>query len=335
MKTDPTPSSQAREAPPAQGKDPEFLAQFLLRRCREMGFLAAGICDARPLEDAAANLEAWLEGGLHGTMLWMARTRRERSNPAAFFPQARSILVVAENYYREDEPLERPPHQAGISLYARGRDYHRVLRKKLHRLLREVRELNPDLQGRICVDSFPIMEKPLAQKAGIGWIGKHTNLIIKGKGSYFFLGEILLSVALPPSRPLTADYCGTCTRCMDACPTGALDLPYRLDARRCISYLTIEHDGSILSELAQEMGNWVFGCDICQQVCPWNRFSRPTPEEDYRNRIPESYYQLEKLARLTPEAFDHLFQGTPVRRTGYRNFMRNVAIARENARKHR
>ncbi|RMG62609.1 MAG: tRNA epoxyqueuosine(34) reductase QueG [Calditrichaeota bacterium] len=298
-----------------------------------MDFLAAGICDARPLEQAGEHLEAWLEGGLHGSMLWMARTRKQRPDPKAFFPEAQSILVVADNYYRDDEPLERPPDQAGISLYARGRDYHKVLRKKLHRLLKELQALNPAIKGRVCVDSFPLMEKPLAQKAGLGWIGKHTNLIIKGKGSYFFLGEILLSVALPPSQPLTAEYCGTCTRCMEACPTNALEVPYQLDARRCISYLTIEHDGAIAADLSSDMGNWVFGCDICQMVCPWNRFSQPASEADYRNRIPDAFYQLEQLARMSQETFDRVFQGTPVRRAGYHNFMRNVAIARKNARR--
>jgi len=177
------------------------------------------------------------------------------------------------------------------------------------------------------------MEKALAVKAGIGWIGKHANLIIKQKGSYFFLGEILLSVKLPVDEPLLTEYCGTCNRCQIACPTAALDEAFVLDARRCISYLTIEHKGEIDPQLQQGMENWVFGCDICQAVCPWNRFSEHTEDREFDNRLPEEWFDLRRLRQMSREEFTTLFEGTPVRRAGYEGFMRNVRIAEENSRK--
>ncbi|RMH77482.1 MAG: tRNA epoxyqueuosine(34) reductase QueG, partial [Calditrichaeota bacterium] len=294
---------------------------------RRLGFSATGICDAEPLEEEGRRLEEWVAQNLHGTMHWMARTRRERADPRSFFPQAQSIIVVAQNYYREDEPILLPPDRGNISLYARGRDYHKVLRKKLRRLLNFIQEKIPGTTGRICVDSFPIMEKALAVKAGLGWIGKHTNLILKGKGSYFFLGEILLSAKLPPDPPFAFDHCGTCDRCQVACPTGALDRAYQIDARRCISYLTIEHRGDIDPRWHAGMGNWVFGCDICQVVCPWNRFSVSTEEPDFASRFSLDDLRLEKLQQLSEEAFRRMFEGTPVRRAGYERFMNSVQIA--------
>lgn len=300
---------------------------------RELGFLAVGICDAEPLEAEGKKLEAWLNRGWHGTMDWMSRTRRERSNPRSYFPGARSVVVAALNYYRENEPVQRRAGEGNISIYARGRDYHKVMRKKLKILLAYIETLLPGVRGRVCVDSFPVMEKPLAVKAGIGWIGKHTNLITKHTGSYFFLGEILLSEALPADPRFRFDHCGTCNRCQVACPTHALDEAYVLDARRCISYLTIEHEGPIAGELAADMENWVFGCDICQAVCPWNRFSTHTAERDFDNRLPDEWYQLDRLKDMTEAQFLQLFEGTPVRRAGYQNFKRNVEIALQDREK--
>ena len=294
------------------------------------GFSAVAICDAEPLTDAGELLEKWLANRFHGTMEWMARTRHERANPRSYFPEAQSIIVVALNYYRENETALRDSQEAAISIYARGRDYHKVLRKKLKSFLTHIQQLLPDAHGRICVDSFPIMEKALAAKSGVGWIGKHTNLIIKQKGSWFFLGEILLSEKLPADPPFIEEHCGTCNRCQIACPTDALETPFVLDARRCISYLTIEHDGEIEGDLQTGMENWVFGCDICQAVCPWNRFSAQTGEPDFANRLPDEWFSLENLQQLGESKFEELFAGTPVRRTGYANFMRNVHIASQN-----
>ncbi len=180
------------------------------------------------------------------------------------------------------------------------------------------------------MDSFPIMEKPLAVRAGIGWIGKHTNLISKRKGSYFFLGEILISEKLPADELLTSDYCGSCNKCQVGCPTGALDQAYVLDSNKCISYLTIEHEGNIDNNLQGKMGNWIFGCDICQEVCPWNRFSRDTDESDYSSRVPEDLFRLDNVSKLTREEFDNVFRGTPVKRSGYQNLIRNAKIAIQN-----
>ncbi len=296
----------------------------------KMGFSAVGICDAEPLSEPGKQLNDWLNRSFSGEMDWMARTRELRPNPRGYFPEARSVIVVAQNYFRPSEKIDALARRGKISIYARGRDYHKVIRKKLKKLLSFVQQLEPAARGRVCVDSFPLMEKPLAVKAGIGWIGKHTNLILKGKGSYFFLGEILLSLPLPPDEPLTADYCGTCTRCLEACPTGAFPAPHVLDARRCISYLTIEHSGRIDESLQARMGNWIFGCDVCQEVCPWNRFSEATGETDFADRFTAQELDLERLSGLSRTEFDQMSEGTPLRRPGYRNFMRNIDIARQN-----
>ncbi len=298
---------------------------------KELNFSEIAICDAEPLEDASQLLQTWIGNQFHGTMQWMVRTQTERANPRSYFPQAQSIIVVALNYFRSSEPIQRSAGKGNISIYARGRDYHKVLRKKLKQLLSYIQTWIPEARGRVCVDSFPIMEKPLAVKAGIGWIGKHTNLIIKGKGSYYFLGEILLSEKLPPDEPLTTEYCGTCNRCQVACPTNALDEVFVLDSRKCISYLTIEHEGEIEAELRPGMENWVFGCDICQAVCPWNRFSEDTDEPDFSDRLPEEWFDVNRMSQMTEAEFQQLFEGTPVRRAGYQNFMRNVRIALSNS----
>lgn len=303
------------------------IAAKIKQHARELGFAETAICDAEPLEDAGDLLNLWLSDQFHGTMHWMARTKRERANPRSYFPEAKSVIVVAYNYYREDEPVLQPDTKGNISIYARGRDYHKVLRKKLKVLLKFIQQLQPHIRGRVCVDSFPIMEKALAVKSGIGWIGKHTNLIIKKKGSYYFLGEILLSEPLPPDEAFSNDFCGNCKRCQVACPTNALDQAYVLDARKCISYLTIEHEGDIDPELQSGMENWVFGCDICQAVCPWNRFSTHTDERDFDSRLNDDQFDLTRLQSLTESEFLQMFEGSPVRRAGYQNFMRNVRIA--------
>lgn len=308
----------------------QHIVKQIKEKAFQLGFLEVGICEAEPLEKEANLLEMWLHNGYQGSMDWMDRTRKERSRPASFFPEAQSIIVVADNYYRSDEPIYTPIDEGNISIYARGRDYHKVLRKKLKALLGFIQEILPGAKGRVCVDSFPIMEKPLAVRAGIGWIGKHTNLIIKGKGSYFFLGEILLSAKLPADEPLTDDYCGSCNKCQVACPTDALREAYVLDATKCISYLTIEHDGEIEPDLQQKIGNWIFGCDICQEVCPWNRFSADANEGDYSTRIPDSMLKLETLSKSSRDEFDGVFRGTPVKRAGFKNFQRNVNIAVRN-----
>lgn len=309
------------------------LVKDIKEKANNLGFFKVGICNAESLNSQQKLLEEWLGMGYHGTMDWMQRTQQERSNPRSFFPEAKSIIVLAHNYYRSNEHISRSPQEGNISIYARGRDYHKVIRKKLIQLVEFIQQLLPDVKSKTCVDSFPIMEKPLAVKAGIGWIGKHTNLIIKGKGSYFFLGEILLSEELPADEVWTTDYCGTCDKCQVACPTDALDKAYVLDSNKCISYLTIEHDGNIEEDLQDKMKNWVFGCDICQEVCPWNSFSEDTNEPDFSSRFSEDFFKINNLKKLSQDEFDKIFNGTPVKRTGYKNFVRNVEIAFRNRNK--
>ncbi len=294
-----------------------------------LGFSALGVCNAEPLDQARRRLDEWLRRRYHGGMDWMERRAAVRTDPRSYFPEAQSIIVAALNYY---QPTEHNPGKdsPAISMYALGRDYHKVFRKKLKTLLAEIRRLMPEARGRVCVDSFPLMEKAAAVKAGLGWIGKHTNLIRKQQGSFFFLGEILLSVELPPDPPFRADHCGSCNRCQTACPTNALDTAYVLDGRRCISYLTIEHRGPIDPELQQGVGEWVFGCDICQQVCPWNRFSKPASEAQFTPRVDPDRQTYHHLLNLDEEGFRELFQGTPVMRAGFEKFRRNVQIAYRN-----
>jgi epoxyqueuosine reductase len=306
------------------------IAQKIKEEALKLGFLKVGICDASSLKNERELFNSWLGNQFHGSMDWLERTKNERADPRTYFPDAKSIIVLADNYYRAEEPISQSPEKGNISTYARGRDYHKVIRKKLKYLLTYITEILPDAKGRICVDSFPIMEKPLAVRAGIGWVGKHTNLIIKGKGSYFFLGEILLNQELPADKPLTDDFCGICNRCQVACPTDALQNEYVIDASRCISYLTIEHKDAIDSSYHGEMGNWIFGCDICQEVCPWNNCSEETLEEEYHNRVPVEWLDLEKLLTMQKAEFDDIFSGTPVMRAGYESFKRNVRIAYRN-----
>jgi epoxyqueuosine reductase len=296
-----------------------------------LGFSAVGITDARPLAEAGTLLDHWLDRSFHGTMTWMSKTRAERRDPRAFFPKAQSVIVVALNYYqtptqpRTEETV--PDKRARIARYAVGRDYHKVLKKKLRSLSDFIKTLHPEAVSRPCVDSFPLLEKPLAQRAGLGWIGKHTNLIMKRQGSFFFLGELLTSLPLVADAPFMSDHCGTCTACQDACPTNALSTPFELNASRCISYLTIEHTGEIEPELLRSLERWIFGCDICQEVCPWNRFAVPHSEPDFTSRIPPDLYEITRLLTLSSEEFDRIFAGTPIKRAGYERFMTSINAA--------
>jgi len=306
------------------------LKSQIKRKALELGFSAVGITNAQPLTKAGELLQQWIDLGKHGTMNWMKSTMFQRMDPASLFSNVQSILLVALNYFREKEEKIFPPESGNISIYARGRDYHKVIKQKLKTLLKWLKEIDPNCQGRIFVDSFPIMEKPLAVRAGLGWIGKNTMLILKGKGSFFFLGGILLSLPLPPDEPFTENFCGECNRCQKACPTGALEFPGLIDARRCISYLTIEHLGPIDKYLHPLIGNHIFGCDICQIVCPWNRFAKNTQESDFFSRFSSLELSLYRLADLNQKEYNKLFDGTPVRRIKYDRFKRNVQIALEN-----
>jgi epoxyqueuosine reductase len=292
-----------------------------------MGFDAVGFAPATLAEGARADLGGYLARGYHGDMGWLADTAERRGDPQALWPEARTVVVVGLNYGGDGDPraAASEPGRGVVSVYARGRDYHDVLKKRLKALARWIVARSPgDL--KVFVDTAPVMEKPLAEQAGLGWQGKHTNLVSRGFGSWLFLGEIYLSLELTPDPPET-DHCGSCRRCLDACPTAAFPAPYRLDARRCISYLTIEHKGPIPHELRPLIGNRIFGCDDCLAVCPWNRFARAAREADFLPREELSAPRLAELAELDDRGFRTLFAGTSVKRIGRDRFLRNILTA--------
>jgi epoxyqueuosine reductase len=300
-----------------------------------LGFDAVGFAAAQLAEAARANLGEFLERGYHGDMGWLADTRARRGDPQTLWPEARTIVVLGLNYGSGDDPLAAldDPERGAISVYARGRDYHDTLKRRLKALARWIAARWPaenpgGLPGglKVFVDTAPVMEKPLAQQAGLGWQGKHTNLVSRDLGSWLFLGEIYLSLALAPDDR-ESDHCGACRRCLDACPTNAFPQPYQLDARRCISYLTIEHKGPIPYELRPAIGNRIFGCDDCLAVCPWNKFARRASEPEFRPRDALSAPALAELAALDDAGFRARFAGTAVKRIGRNRFLRNVLIA--------
>jgi epoxyqueuosine reductase len=296
-----------------------------------IGFDAVGFAAAQLADAARADLREYLARGYHGDMGWLAATASRRGDPQALWPEAKTIVVLGVNYGAEADPLDAgaDPECGAISVYARGRDYHDTLKKRLKALGRWIAARWPG-QLKVFVDTAPVMEKPLAQQAGLGWQGKHTNLVSRGFGSWLFLGEIYLSLELA-SDAAESDHCGACRRCLDACPTAAFPEPYRLDARRCISYLTIEHKGPIPHELRPLVGNRIFGCDDCLAVCPWNKFARAAHEPDFMPRAGLTAPRLAELAFLDEAAFRSRFAGTSVRRIGRDRFLRNVLIAIGNA----
>jgi epoxyqueuosine reductase len=292
-----------------------------------MGFDAVGFAEARLAEAARADLGEFLARGYHGDMGWLADTAERRGDPQTLWPEARTIVVLGLNYGGDDDPLATTTksERGAISVYARGRDYHDTLKRRLKALARWIAARWPG-ELKVFVDTAPVMEKPLAQQAGLGWQGKHTNLVSREFGSWLFLGEIYLSLALAPDAT-ESDHCGACRRCLDACPTNAFPAPYRLDARRCISYLTIEHKGPIPYELRPLIGNRIFGCDDCLAVCPWNKFARITEEPEFLPREGLTAPLLAELAMLDDAGFRARFAGTAVKRIGRNRFLRNVLIA--------
>ena len=296
-----------------------------------IGFDAVGFAPAQLAETAQAELGEYLALGYHGDMGWLADTAARRGDPQTLWPEARTVIVLAMNYGPAENPLaaQADPETGAVSIYARGRDYHDTVKKRLKALARRIAARWPG-ELKVFVDTAPVMEKPLAQSAGLGWQGKHTNLVSREFGSWLFLGEIYLSWELAPD-PAEADHCGQCQRCLDVCPTKAFPAPYRLDARRCISYLTIEHKGPIPHELRAPIGNRIFGCDDCLAVCPWNKFARPTGEAAFQPGDGAESPNLAELAALDDGAFRRRFAGTAVKRIGRDRFLRNVLIAIGNA----
>jgi epoxyqueuosine reductase len=295
------------------------------------GFDAVGFAAAHLDEEARDGLREFIARGYHGDMGWLAGTAERRGDPKALWPEARTVVVLGVNYAPGDDPLASAaePEIGMVSVYARGRDYHDTLKRRLKALARWIDAEWPGAL-KLFVDTAPVMEKPLAQQAGIGWQGKHTNLVSRECGSWLFLGEIYLNFALEPDPPET-DHCGSCRRCLDACPTAAFPAPHQLDARRCISYLTIEHRGMIPLELRPLIGNRVYGCDDCLAVCPWNKFAQPADECDFLPRTGLTATRLAELAALNDSDFRKQFTRSPIKRTGRARFLRNVLIAIGNA----
>jgi len=318
--------------PCASGNDYVALAADIRRWSAELGFQQTGIAGVT-LDADEARLLAWLDAGMHGDMDWMQRHGSRRSRPAELVPGTASVISVRLDYLPDGTDMWATladPSLAYISRYALGRDYHKVMRQRLQGLADRIeREVGP-FGHRVFTDSAPVLEKPLARNAGLGWIGKHTNLINSGAGSWFFLGELYTDLPLAPDVP-ASDHCGTCSRCLEACPTGAIIAPYQLDARLCISYLTIEHAGAIPEALRPLLGNRIYGCDDCQLVCPWNKFARLGAEPDFRARHGLANASLVELFAWTNEEFLRRTEGSAIRRIGHARWLRNLAVALGNA----
>jgi epoxyqueuosine reductase len=296
------------------------------------GFAMMRICRPDAIPHAASQLQDYVTAGRHGQMGWMAERMGWRGNPAALWPEAQSVIMLAEAYSPEIDPLEplKARDCGTISVYAQNRDYHDLIKKRLKRVGRWLLEQVPDAEIKVFVDTAPVMEKPLGQAAGLGWQGKHTNLLSRDLGNWFFLGSIFTTVKLVPDPPQT-DHCGNCTACLDICPTSAFPAPFQLDARRCISYLTIEHHGPVDPELRPLMGNRIYGCDDCLAICPWNKFAVDAREIRYAGRPDLQSPKLAELAMLDDSAFRAMFSGNPVKRIGRNRFVRNVLYAIGNS----
>jgi epoxyqueuosine reductase len=330
---------------------PTERSERIKAKARELGFMACGVARAGFLEEEAPRLEKWLRQGHHGSMAYMERHFDMRLDPRQLVPGARSVISLAFNYHTTTK--QQDPEAPRISTYAHGRDYHKVLKKRLQPLMAFISDSFGNVAQRAFVDSAPVLEKAWALRAGVGWLGKHTNIIIKPPtdaassrspvqsprqdataaqrhgGSWFFLCEIITDLEVAPDPPAT-DHCGTCRRCIDACPTDAIQ-PYGVDGSRCISYLTIELKEAIPPAFADSMEGWAFGCDICQEVCPWNRFSQPHHESDFHAKPELLAMDAEAWHNMTEVVFDRLFEGSAVKRTKYTGLMRNLRFLRRDA----
>ena len=309
--------------------------QKIRELAQSLGFSDCRFCAADLPERVGERLRQFVAEGSHGTMGWMAETLERRVSPRAMWPEAKTAIVLAMNYGPDHDPLALLDRtdRAAISVYARNRDYHDVVKGRLKQIAGMITSKAASAGGcdvKVFVDTAPLMEKPLAEKAGIGWQGKHTNLVSRELGSWFFLGVILTDAAFEPDAP-ERDHCGTCRACLDICPTDAFPAPYRLDARRCISYLTIEHAGPIDRDLRPLMGNRIYGCDDCLAVCPWNKFARAASEAKLKAREDLRAPEIAHLLTLDDAAFRTMFSGSPVKRIGRDRFIRNALIAAGNS----
>jgi epoxyqueuosine reductase len=309
----------------------ESLKDRLRAKALEEGFAGFGVCRPDSVPELPERLKQFVDDGYHGQMAWMAERMAWRSDPSALWPEARSVVMLAEPYTPEHDPLAvlEQRDRAAISVYAQNRDYHDLVKKRLKRVGRWLVD-EAGCEIKVFVDTAPVMEKPLAAAAGLGWQGKHTNLLSRELGNWFFLGSIFTTLNLEPDKA-EGEKCGSCTACLDICPTNAFPAPFQLDARRCISYLTIEHKGPVPEELRALMGNRIYGCDDCLAVCPWNKFAVEAREIRYAARPELVAPPLRDLAALDDGAFRVMFSGSPVKRIGRNRFVRNVLYAIGNS----
>jgi epoxyqueuosine reductase len=305
----------------------EERAILLKRIAKEEGFDFVGISKAEQLDEEARNLEHWLNKGMQGEMHYMGNHFDKRIDPRLLVPGAKSVVSLLFNYYNPVK--QNDPEAPVLSSYAYGEDYHFVIKRKLKSLLEKIRKEIGEVDGRVFVDSAPVMDKVWAKKSGLGWIGKHSNLINKQSGSFFFIAELIIDLDLMPDGPIK-DYCGTCTRCIDACPTDAIAAPYMVDGSRCISYFTIELKDAIPEAFKGKFDNRMFGCDICQDVCPWNRFSKPHNEPAFLPSAALMDMKWEDWEDLTEEVFKAVFKNSAVKRTGFNGLKRNISFLRKN-----
>lgn len=306
----------------------ESLSDRIRAKAAEFGIDKIGIVRATPLGDEGDRLREWLARGYHGEMAWMAREPAKRSDPRLLFPEARSVIVAAINYYTPDEHAN-DDGRGKISRYAWGDDYHDVVREKLNELLVWIKSENPSADGKICVDTAAMMDKAWAVRAGLGWLGKHTNLLTPDLGSWVFIGSLIMNIDLEYDAEQVEDHCGTCTACLDACPTNAIVEPYVVDSRKCISYATIElRDETLPADVAANMEGWLYGCDICQDVCPWNRFETQTEEKRFEPRGGETSLSLDAVATMEHDEYVTRFRRSAMKRTKLTGLKRNASALR-------
>lgn len=309
------------------------LSQKIKSMSADLGFTKCGIVPSDRLDADGERLSEWLRRGYHGEMRWMVRPEQDRADPRIVMPDVRSVVVLATNYFKPETHGE-DSEQGKISRYAWGDDYHDVLREKMRQLLANIQVEAPNMEGRICVDTAPMMEKAWAVGAGLGWIGKHSNLITKEVGSWVFLSELLLNVDLEYDQEIVEDHCGTCTACLDACPTSAIVEPYVVDSRKCISYATIElRDEGMPGAIAENLNGWLYGCDICQDICPWNRFEKPSEEPRFEPRHGETSLSLDSIDRMEHEGYIERFRGSAIKRTKLSGLKRNARYLEESRRR--
>lgn len=300
---------------------------FVKRESQKLGFEHCGIAKAEFLNEDARRLERWLQNGMNGTMGYMENHFDLRTDPTKLVPGAKSVITLLLNYYPEKR---QDPEAPKVSKYAYGRDYHKIIRKKLKHFLNTLREEIGDIQGRGFVDSAPVLERAWATKSGLGWVGKNGNLITRQAGSFFFIATLITDLELKYDDPFAKDYCGSCRRCIESCPTGAIGEDKVINGSQCISYYTIELKGKLIPDNVKgKFEDWVFGCDICQDVCPWNRFSKPTQEEAFKPYPEVLNFTTSQWEELTEETFNETFQGSPIRRSKYEGIRRNLKFLKE------